>query len=261
VAVQGGTNIFATNALASEPFTVEVPTVSIVASAPTAYESGPQRGALEITRTGGTTTNLSVSFAIGGTAVNGTDYQTIASPVTIGSGSSSAYVVITPIVRQMVLGTRTVVLSLQSSSQYSLGAQTSGTVSIEDTVFNQWRQQYFGAAANTPQAAATGDWSRSGIENGLAYGLGINPTNPSQALLPTVSVVSNYLTLSFIPNAAATDVTYTVEASTDLMNWSSTNVQEAFDSNPNGEAFEYNIPVGPGTPAVFLRLQVNSQDF
>jgi hypothetical protein len=249
-----------TNALASAPFTVESPSVSIVASTPTAYESGPQRGAFMITRTGGTTTSLAVSYAIGGTAVNGTDYETISSPVTIGPGFSSGYVVITPILRQMVLGSRTVTVTLQTSAQYSLGAQTSGTVTIEDTFFNQWRQQYFGAAANSPRAAANADWSASGITNELAYALGINPTNPSQALLPVVSVQSNYLTLSFVPNQTAADVTYSVQASTDLINWSTTNVQEAFDSNPNGEAFQYINPLGPGTPEVFLRLLVTPLD-
>jgi hypothetical protein len=232
-----------------------------VANAPTASESGPVEGVFSITRTGGTTSSLPVSFAIGGTAVNGTDYQTISSPATIAAGSSTAYVIINPILRQTVLGNRTVTLTLQSSPFYSIGASTTGTVTIQDTPYNDWRAQYFGASENTPQTFPTADWSGGGIDNVVAYALGMNPTNPNQSLLPTVAIDSNYLTLSYVPNPNATDVTYNVEASTDLVNWSTTNVQEISDPNPNGSEFQYIYPIGPGNPQVFLRLRVNQLDW
>jgi len=261
VTVQGGSNIFTGNDLANTSFTDVSPTVSITTISATAAEFGPVEGAYSITRTGGTGTSLSVSFTIGGTAINGMDYEAISSPVTIAANATSATVIIDPILEQAVLGARTVILSLQSSAQYTLGASTSSTVTILDTPYNNWRAQNFGSSDNSPRTAPNADWSGGGIPNIVAYALGMNPTNPDQSLLPTVALVSNYLTLFYVPSEAATDVTFSVEASTDLVNWSATDTQEASDPNPNGVAFRYIYPAGPSYPAAFLRLEVNQLDW
>src|SRR6185503_14682136 len=49
------------------------------------------------TRSGSTANDLQVFFSIHGTAINGEDYERIASPVTIPAGSASVEVQITPI--------------------------------------------------------------------------------------------------------------------------------------------------------------------
>lgn len=260
VTVQGGTNIFASDDLASAGFTVLSPAVSIVATTATAQEFGTAPGIFTVTRTGGTEIPLAVGFGIGGTAVSGSDYQVIGSTVTIAAGASTGTVAITPILQQTALGERSVVLTLQSSVQYDLGSPVDDTVYIEDTPFNDWRLDYFGASANSPQTAPAGDWSGSGVPNVVAYALGIDPTNPSQALLPAAAVVSNYLTLSYVPNPAATDVSYTVEASTDLVNWSTANVQAVSNPPANTVEFRYQYPVS-AAPEVFMRLRLTPLDW
>jgi hypothetical protein len=260
VTLQGGADIFAADDLATEDFTVLSPAVTIVATGSSAAEDGPVPGVFTITRTGGTGIGLPVSFTIGGTAVNGSDYQTIAMPVTIASGSSSATVVITPIPNDIAEANPTATLTLASSTLYNLGVAISDSVTIQVKPANAWRYASFGALANTPQAADTADWSGFGIANLMAFALNINPSNPNPGLLPSAAVQSSHLTLTYLPNPAATDVTYSVQASTDLINWSTTDVEALSGSGPPGSVtFGYTGPVGPNG-SVFLRLSVTRTD-
>ena len=260
VALEGGSNIFTSGTLGTTGFTILSPAVNIVATSGSANEYGPLSGAFTISRTGGTEITLPVSYAIAGSAINGSDYQSIAGSATIAAGASSRLVTITPILQQSALGNRTVTLTSSSSSQYNLGADLSDTVTIYDTPFNQWRIQNFGASANAAQAAPTAYWTAGGIKNLLAYALGINPKNPNPSLLPSVSVVSDYLTLSYAPNTAATDVTYAVQASTDLVNWSAANIQSVNNPTPGMVSFRYNSPL-TASRALFLRLCLTQLDW
>src|SRR5439155_6231854 len=72
------------------------PTVTILATDSAASEDGSDTGTFTITRTGATTTNLSVSLTAGGTATNGTDYATIDPVAVIPAGQSSVAVIVTP---------------------------------------------------------------------------------------------------------------------------------------------------------------------
>jgi hypothetical protein len=262
VTLQGGADIFAASGLATEPFTVLSPAVTIVATSSSASEVGPVSGAFTITRTGGTEIGLPVSFAIGGTGVNGSDYQAIATSVTIASGSSSAVIAITPIPNDIAQANPTAVLTLATSTLYNPGLATTGAVTIQVKPADAWRFETFGSLANSPQAADTADWGPSGIANLTAFALNINPVSPNPALLPTPAVLSGYPTLTYHPNPAATDVTYSVEASTDLINWSTAAVQSASNPNsapPGSVTFRYINPIGaPG--CVFMRLRLTRTD-
>jgi len=261
VTLQGGADIFATGSLASAAFTVFSPAITILVTG-SAAEDGPVPGAFTITRTGGADLALPISFTIGGTAVNGSDYQSIASSATIASGSASAIVTITPIPNDIAEANPTVVLSLGSSATYNLGAATSGTLAIQVKPVNAWRFQNFGALANTPQAADTAQWNNSNVPNLMAFALNINPANPGSALLPSASLQSNYPSLTYVPNPAATDLTYSVQASTDLINWSAANIQSAGNpasAPPGSVTFRYTNPLSAGG-SVFLRLSVTRTD-
>jgi hypothetical protein len=54
--------------------------VTVTATDASASEAGPNSGTFTIARTGSTATSLTVSFSIGGSATNGTDYATLTSP-------------------------------------------------------------------------------------------------------------------------------------------------------------------------------------
>ncbi len=67
----------------------------------------------------------------------------------------------------------------------------------------------------------TADPDHDGISNLMEYAFGSDPTKADTSRLPTVSIQNGYLTISFIQRVAPTDLTYTVEVSSDMVTWNS----------------------------------------
>lgn len=84
-----------------------------------------------------------------------------------------------------------------------------------------WRNQYFSTTANTGDAADLADPNKNGIPNLLEYALGGHPVNGStgQSILPTGSRSGNQMQLHFNRLIDRNDVTLTVQASGDLVEW------------------------------------------
>jgi hypothetical protein len=108
------------------------PAVSIVASDPNAAETGLDPGQFTVSRTGLTSGDLTVNYAVSGTAGSGTDYATIGTSVVIPSGASTAVMNVTPIQDTTNEGPETVIVTLSSSPNYSVGTPSSATVTIAD---------------------------------------------------------------------------------------------------------------------------------
>jgi regulation of enolase protein 1 (concanavalin A-like superfamily)/dienelactone hydrolase len=92
------------------------------------------------------------------------------------------------------------------------------------TPIQSWRETNFGQIAGTGNAADTADPDGDGIANLLEYALAdtgssLDPADANTAGLPTVTVESSKLKLSFERNTSATDVKYEIEASDDLATW------------------------------------------
>ncbi len=258
VTLQGGGDIFAAVNLSTTGFTVLSPAVTIAASDASASEFGPDIGTFTITRTGGTSIDLPVSFTISGTAVNGTTYQTVATSTTINAGTSSKVVTLTPIADSIAQGDRNAAFTLTSSALYNLGVGITSSVIIHDMPADAWRVQNFGAAANSPEAADTAEWDHNGIANLTAFALAIDPKSPDRSALPATSTVNDYFTLSYVPNSAATDVQFSVEGSGDLVQWSGADVESVSDPNPippNRVTVRYKYPITTNGHG-FLRLRV-----
>jgi hypothetical protein len=102
----------------------------------------PNPAVFTVTRTGPTERPLIVFYGIGGTALNGVDYQALTGRVQIPAGAASAEIVVKPIDDLLVEGTETVVLKLQphpilSTSNspdwwYRLGSNHAARVFIRD---------------------------------------------------------------------------------------------------------------------------------
>ncbi len=107
---------------------------------------------------------------------------------------------------------------------------------------------------------ASGDLASAGFDGTkslLEYALNLAPrvSNPGLPLRP--DKIGGYLTISYVPNLAATGLLYAVEASVDLVHWSTANVQTVADPNPipsNRVTVRY-APASPVTRA-FVRLNV-----
>ncbi len=110
-----------------------LPVVSIAVADGIATEGTPSdTGIFTVSRTGSTAAPLTVNYTTGGTAINGTDYQTLSGTVTIPAGSSSAQITVTTIDDNVVEANESVVLTLNADSAYTVGLPSSGTVTIVD---------------------------------------------------------------------------------------------------------------------------------
>lgn len=111
----------------------ERPILSIKATDPAAAEDGPATGYFTVSRTGPKAQALTVSFGVTGAATSGDDFQAINS-IVIPSGAASVKVYVTPLPDQVVEGAETVVVTLNSSADATVGPNASATVTIVDHV-------------------------------------------------------------------------------------------------------------------------------
>lgn len=89
-----------------------------------------------------------------------------------------------------------------------------------------------------------------GVPNLLEYALALNPAGADAASLPQAMTASSRLTMTY--ERARTDVTYVVETSTDLLNWTATGVDQGA---PDGDGIT-TASVAMAGSAQFLRLRV-----
>src|SRR5439155_3847508 len=106
-------------------------TVTIAATSTNAGEPSVH-GTLTVTRTGSTTSALTVSYTVGGTAVPGTDYKALPGAVTIPKGDDSATVDVAPIDDTTVETPESVIVTLGAKAGYALGLPKRATVTIAD---------------------------------------------------------------------------------------------------------------------------------
>ncbi|HEV8444226.1 MAG TPA: S8 family serine peptidase [Steroidobacteraceae bacterium] len=108
--------------------------VSVAATDASAAESG-DTGTFTFSRTGDVSAALTVAIALSGTATSGKDYQALGSTASFAAGAATTTLTLSPINTSTGGGSRTAIVTLQPGSNYSLGAQTSATVTIaEDTL-------------------------------------------------------------------------------------------------------------------------------
>ncbi len=112
----------------------DLPTVSIITTTPNASELGPTPGLLTVSRSGITTSSLTVSYYLGGTATPGTDYVELPGTLVIPANSSSQTITVTPKNDDVIEGVETVDVTILSSDSYNIGAPIKGTVIIADDV-------------------------------------------------------------------------------------------------------------------------------
>ncbi|MDM3843674.1 MAG: Calx-beta domain-containing protein, partial [Aphanizomenon gracile PMC638.10] len=114
----------------------DLPEITVVATDASAAETllgtTPNPGQYTLTRTGSTTSSLTVNVSLTGTATNGTDYTTIPTTVTFAAGSSTALVDLNVTDDTLVEGTETAILTVTSGTGYTIGTSASATVNIAD---------------------------------------------------------------------------------------------------------------------------------
>ena len=237
------------------------PVVDLAVTTATAAEVGPVPGAFTLSRSGSTSFSLPVHYTVSGTATNGTDYVTLSGTATIPVGQSSTVISVTPLADGLAEGPETVVVTLAPDPTYTIGSGN-GTVTIFDQPIDAWRFNQFGVDANTPSIAGneanpTGD----GVTNLMKYALGLNPlTIATGTSLPVVQMEGgDYLTISFSRPVSVIDVTYQIEVSGDLVNWSPGSSYSASGDVPsNANTTEVSNSTASGIQTIKVRDNATS---
>ncbi|MBX7209530.1 MAG: putative Ig domain-containing protein [Verrucomicrobiaceae bacterium] len=135
------------------------------------------------------------------------------------------------------------------------------TVYVQPTPTTQWRTTYFNSTqlADPNISGPTADPDADGLKNLLEYALGLTPgTADTLSTRVTHDLVnisgSNYLRLSITRNPAATDITLTVEVSSDLTTW--TAVPTVIETNTSTSLIVRDIVPMTSAAKRFMRLKV-----
>jgi hypothetical protein len=139
------------------------------------------------------------------------------------------------------------------------------------TGYFDWQKSFaWSASTSLPDADPNGN----GLPNLLEYALDLNPLSTTPPTLPvvgwdTITPDGPWLTFTYRRNKSAMDLTYVVQTSTDLVNWSSiipnqtSLISEVANSNPDGdgtsELLRMRIKTSPTELKRFVRLSVTRQ--
>ncbi|MCX8495802.1 MAG: hypothetical protein ORN51_06420 [Akkermansiaceae bacterium] len=125
------------------------------------------------------------------------------------------------------------------------------------TPIENWRQQFFGSATNSGNAANSADPDGDGLTNQQEYIFGTLPSAPTNSALLGTSASSTHLTLTFMAIQASgsnyTSLTrhYAIETTTDLTIW--TPVTGYTDITGNNQTITATLPLA--RPKGFCRLK------
>jgi kumamolisin len=251
---------------------VQPSTISVAATQPEATVFGPTPGQFTVSRTGDAFGSLAVNYSLGGTGINGTDYTALPDTVTIASGSSSAAVTVNPLSDPQATSSPTVLLTLNSAPNATVGSPGSATLTIEElTPYQSWKTSEFGAnATNSTIAGDAADPNNNGVPNLLEYAFNSNPLQTGTEPLPVVSMVQSggqtYLAITYTQLNTDPNLTYTVQVTGDLTQqtdqWHSGStyttvvVPPVSTGNTSQVTVRDNTPITPGIKR-FIRVQVS----
>jgi ELWxxDGT repeat protein len=199
-----GYSIGTTAAVVGTILNDDLPVITL-AVAPTAgvTEDGTANLIYTFSRTGSTTSSLTVNYTVGGTAMLGTDYTGIASTpatktVSFAAGSATVTVTVDPTVDSMIEPDETVSLTLAAGTGYSIGT----TAAVVGTILND------DSPVITLAVAPTAGVTEDGTAN-LVYTF--SRTGPTSSALSVKYTVGGTATLGTdFTGIAATPVTKTV---------------------------------------------------
>ena len=110
-----------------------LPKISLTATGSSVTENITTPGLLSVSRSGSIAANLTVNYAVSGTASSGADFLALSGSVTILAGNASATVQITPVDDSTSESLETVITTLSSNAAYILDPlATTATTSIYD---------------------------------------------------------------------------------------------------------------------------------
>ncbi|WAC20745.1 GDSL-type esterase/lipase family protein [Luteolibacter sp. SL250] len=191
---------------------------------PLAASGAPRSSKITLTRGGPTTSDLTVSLTLGGTATNGTDHGSLPISVVIPAGADSASLDFIPLPDSLAEGEETFTIGISAGAGYTLASPNKASLLIEDLPFDHWRKSRF-TAADLLDPLVSGDNAdpdHDGIANLLEFLTNHGPKSADHggaAIQGTESISGQtYLTLTYdcVTGNGLTDL---VQTSVDLSTW------------------------------------------
>lgn len=159
---------------------------------------------------------LNLGYTIGGTATNGTDYATIASPLVIPAGNTTGTITVNPTADATIEPNETVTLTLNAGAGYTVGAPNSATgtianddlpnLAINDVTANEGNAGLTNFTFTVSLSAPAG-----------AGGVTFDIATANGSATAGTDYVANTLTAQTIPAGSST-YTFTVQANGDALN-------------------------------------------
>ena len=156
---------------------------------------------------------LTVSFV----GVTGSGFSVTTQPTgTVPAfGATTLVVTFAPSVAGSVTGTVSFTTNDADEGTFTFAISGLGLSPLES-----WRLTYFGSIANSGDGADLADPDRDGSVNLAEYGLSLDPKVPTGGGGAMTRINnSGYLEIQFVRNIERTDLTYTVQASANLVTW------------------------------------------
>ncbi len=167
------------------------------------------------TRTGNISGSVTIPFTVSGTAANGTDYNTIASSVTIGANAPTASVPVVVKGDASQEGAETIVVTLQPVTNLGLGSPNAATMVIDDLVLPTVATVSLNPSSVIGGTGVNGTITLNGPAQagGVAVTLSSNsPAATPQAATLTVPAGQSSLPFTLTTNPVATNTTATISA-------------------------------------------------
>lgn len=155
-------------------------------------------------------------------------------------------------------------VSVYTGYSFTVAGNRTLVAHFQPATLATWRASCFtsGELTNDAVSGKLADPNHDGYPNLLKYALGMKPNGVNERPIK-VEKASDYLTLTFRRNKAATDLTYTVEVSSDLQTWKSGPADVSPPLGMADDGYTQTLQVQDLTsastaPRRFIRLRVDS---
>lgn len=194
----------------------DVPSATISVSPSAVAEDSAPNLVYTVTLNQASFSALSINYTVGGTATNGTDYATIASPLVIPAGNTIGTVTVNPTADATIEADETVTLTLGAGAGYTVGVPNSATGTIlNDDLPNLSIDDVTASEGNAGTTSFTFTVSLSAPAGPGGVTFDIATANGSATA--GVDYVANSLTGQTIPTGSSS-YTFTVQVNGDVLN-------------------------------------------